>query len=441
MKGVKSMILGAVMVPHPPIIVPQIGKGEEKAVQETIDNYHIAARQIAAWNPDVLVILSPHAEFYRDWFQVTPSGVIEGNFARFNAPNVTFRETVDKELVDEIDSLCREEYFPAGSDYPDQHQLDHGTMVPLYFIEQYIRDVLIVRIGLSGMSLQKHIEFGEIIEKAIANVGKKAVIVASGDLSHYSKASGPYGYRPESEEYNQRIMDVMGSGRLEELTDFSNRLCNQAGECGHRSFTVLSGILKKYSFITKRLSFEDTFGVAYGICTYTCRDPYVKLARDTIEKYVKREKIPEYNGPHDLTLYRAGAFVSIHKHHALRGCIGTFMPTKSNVAREIISNAIAACSRDPRFYPVTEKELADLEISVDILSEPEPISDKSELDIKKYGIIVTDSVGRRGLLLPDLDGVESIEHQISIAMSKAGIWDEDDIEIERFTVIRHEDTM
>ena len=111
------------------------------------------------------------------------------------------------------------------------------------------------------------------------------------------------------------------------------------------------------------------------------------------------------------------------------------------MAAEVISNAIAASSRDPRFYPVTERELPDLEISVDVLSEPEPIQDKSELDIKKYGIIVSDSYGRRGLLLPDLEGVESVDHQISIAMSKAGIMDEDDIEIERFTVIRHEDTM
>lgn len=435
------MILGAVMVPHPPIIIPDVGKGEEKAVQETIDCYHIAARQVAAWNPDVLVILSPHAEFYRDWFQVTPAGKIEGDFGRFRAPNVSFRETIDGQLVEEIDRLCKKLKFPAGSDYPDQTELDHGTMVPLYFIEQYMEPVPIVRIGLSGMSLQKHVEFGEILEKAIANTGRKAVIVASGDLAHYSKATGPYGYRPESEEYNQRIMDVMGSGKFEQLTDFSNRLCNQAGECGHRSFTVLSGILKKYSFVPKRLSFEDTFGVAYGICTYACHDPYVQLARDTIERYVKGEKIPEYNGPEDLKLYQAGAFVSIHKHHALRGCIGTFLPTKSSVAAEVISNAIAASSRDPRFYPVTERELPDLEISVDVLSEPEPIQDKSELDIKKYGIIVSDSYGRRGLLLPDLEGVESVDHQISIAMSKAGIMDEDDIEIERFTVIRHEDTM
>jgi hypothetical protein len=132
---------------------------------------------------------------------------------------------------------------------------------------------------------------------------------------------------------------------------------------------------------------------------------------------------------------RAGVFVSLHKHGQLRGCIGTFVPTKDNVAEEIIANAISSATRDPRFPPVTASELDDLEYSVDILTEPEPVTDISQLDPKEYGIIV-DSGWRKGLLLPDLEGVDSVEEQIAICRLKAGISPSEPVNIYRFQVRR-----
>ena len=134
---------------------------------------------------------------------------------------------------------------------------------------------------------------------------------------------------------------------------------------------------------------------------------------------------------------RAGAFVSIHEHGELRGCIGTIAPTTDSLAEEIIQNAISASTRDPRFYPIRPEELADLEISVDVLGEPEQISSMAELDVKRYGVIV--SHGRkRGLLLPDLEGVDTVEYQVAIARQKAGIREGEPITLERFEVVRHE---
>ena len=436
------MIVGAVMVPHPPILVDAIGKGEQRAVSKTIASYHQAAKTLAGWNPDVLGIVSPHAELYTDYFQITPGDHITGDFARFGARQVSFHETLDKEYADRICQLCKKEGFPAGNEYPQSHTLDHGTMVPLYFIEKYLQNVPIVRIGLSGHSLQRHQEFGKIIQKAGDQLQRKVAVVASGDLSHYCRMDGPYGYRPESETYNQRIMDVMGRGAFDELLEFDDALRHQAGECGHGSFTILSGILSGYAFETQKLSFEDTFGVAYGVCIYTCHDPYVELAKRTIETYIQDRKV--INSRDTLPLFKeqkAGVFVSIHEHGALRGCIGTFLPTKPHVGAEIIANAISASTQDPRFVPITTEELKDLDISVDVLGELEPVNDIHELDIKKYGILVSDRYGRRGLLLPNLDGVRDVEHQISIAASKAGIYDYDleDLTIERFEVVRHTD--
>jgi len=165
--------------------------------------------------------------------------------------------------------------------------------------------------------------------------------------------------------------------------------------------------------------------------------PLVKLAKQAIETYVNEgctiglpaELIPEMRE-------KAGAFVSIKKHGELRGCIGTFMPTCENVALEIIRNAICAATQDPRFHPVQPLELNDLKYSVDVLSSPEEVKDIKELNPKKYGIIVSKGQ-RKGLLLPDLEGVDTVEEQIRITKMKAGIDYDEEVKIFRFEVKRY----
>lgn len=165
-------------------------------------------------------------------------------------------------------------------------------------------------------------------------------------------------------------------------------------------------------------------------------DPLVKLAKDAIETYVKTGRIiePSPDMPEEWKV-RAGAFVSLKKNRQLRGCIGTIYPTTENLAREVIRNAIAAATEDPRFMPVTEEELPELTYSVDVLSRPEKVKDLNELDPKKYGIIVSSGM-RKGVLLPDLEGVDTVAQQLSIALMKAGIREDEDFEVYKFTVKR-----
>ena len=165
---------------------------------------------------------------------------------------------------------------------------------------------------------------------------------------------------------------------------------------------------------------------------------YVKLARETIENYIKHGKIiiPPLDLPEEMINQKAGVFVSLKKNGNLRGCIGTFMPTQKNIAQEIIKNAISAAVDDPRFSPVTTSELGDLTISVDVLSPPEEISDISELDPKKYGVIVSSGY-KKGLLLPDLEGVDTAEEQVNIAKRKAGIYPDEKVKLYRFEVKRY----
>ncbi len=164
----------------------------------------------------------------------------------------------------------------------------------------------------------------------------------------------------------------------------------------------------------------------------------VKLAERAIEEYVRHGRVIDPPPEEEMTpemKREAGAFVSIKKRGNLRGCIGTFLPTQKNVAMEVIKNAIAAATQDPRFPPVTEDELDELEVSVDVLSTPEPVDDISQLDPKKYGVIV-ESGWRRGLLLPDLEGVDTVRQQLAIAMAKAGINPGEPVKVYRFTVER-----
>lgn len=168
--------------------------------------------------------------------------------------------------------------------------------------------------------------------------------------------------------------------------------------------------------------------------------PYVKLARENLTKYIDNRHIisslPDYV-TEEMLQNRRGVFVTLHKNGDLRGCIGTIFPVTESIVGEIIRNSIEAGMYDPRFEAVSKDELKDIDFSVDVLSKPERTT-KEGLDPKKYGIIIT-SNGRSGVLLPDLDGVDTVDEQIDITLRKAGISKSENYEIERFTVTRHEE--
>lgn len=506
-------ILGAVMVPHPPIILPEIGRGEEKKIRATTDAYQKAMAFAASLKPETVIITSPHSVMYSDYFHISPGLDAEGDFRRFRARNVRIRAEYDYELVHTLCGICDRDAFPAGTMGERDPGLDHGTMIPLYFLNQHMDpdSYRVVRIGLSGLPLTDHYLLGQKICEAVDKTDRRVVLIASGDLSHKLKKDGPYGLDENGPVYDERIMDVMGRAQFDELLDFDETFCERAAECGHRSFVIMAGALDGKAVRAHRLSHEGTFGVGYGVCTYqvtgedqmrhfldlwkekkqkelllkrTDEDIYVQLARMGVEYAVKKHRVlpdPEIfalldsagktgdpaagavradRGPEkgsadlqetqrpqetqgfpdsreELRHRRAGAFVSIHKDGRLRGCIGTIAPTCSCIAREIAQNALSASLRDPRFSPIRPSELDSLEITVDVLGETEKISSPDQLDVKRYGVIVTKG-RRRGLLLPNLDGVDTVEEQISIALQKAGLdTDEEDYELERFEVVRH----
>jgi AmmeMemoRadiSam system protein A len=164
--------------------------------------------------------------------------------------------------------------------------------------------------------------------------------------------------------------------------------------------------------------------------------PLVRLAKRSVESYVRRGKVVQVKRLTPEMKPKAGVFVSIHKGGELRGCIGTIEAQRNNVAEEIITNAISSAIRDPRFYPITADELGELEYSVDVLSRPEPVKSRKQLNARRYGVIV-ERGGRRGLLLPDLEGVDSADYQIDICRQKAGIAPDEPVKLYRFEVERY----
>jgi len=483
-------IIAAFAVPHPPLIIPEIGQGREEEIRRTTDAYQEAARRIGACKPDTIVLFSPHQTMYADYFHISPGDGAQGDFGQFGAGQVSFQVAYDTEFVRKLCQLSqdgtaqgedkpvytREESsegagflkrnpLPAGTMGEREPRLDHGTMVPLYFVNQYWHDYRLVRMGLSGLSLVSHYELGQCVKEAAELLGRRVVLIASGDLSHRLKEDGPYGFREEGPEYDRRVMDVLGRGSFGELLDFSEGFCESAGECGHRAFVMMAGALDRTGVHAECLSYEGPFGVGYGICVYEVQgedgdrnfkeqyeerqrrkaaeqrsreDSYVRLARKTIEQYIRTgEKLRVPEGlPEEMYGKRAGVFVSIKKEGRLRGCIGTIQAVRSSVAEEIIENAISAATGDPRFAPVEAGELERLTISVDVLGDTEKIASSGELDVKRYGVIVTKGY-RRGLLLPNLEGVDTVQEQIAIAKRKAGIGEEEEAELERFEVVRH----
>ncbi|MCI9261418.1 AmmeMemoRadiSam system protein A [uncultured Adlercreutzia sp.] len=457
-------LLAAYAVPHPPLIVPAVGRGQEAAIADTIAAYQEVARRVAAHQPQVIVITSPHAPLYRDGFFIADTPEEHGSMAAFGQPQERITVRTDRPFADAVAARLRHRSIPSAGAPQGMEELDHATFVPLHFLAQTVdlTAVPVVRIGLSGLSDADHRFLGQAIAQAADALDTRCVLIASGDLSHKLKADGPYGFAPEGPQFDQAIADIFRQGRLQELFNLNEELCDGAAECGLRSFEIMAGALEGLPYTAELLSYEGPFGVGYGVAAFEVEkaptsteaeaateireeeehgrdiDPLVALARASVESIVRDGRVLPVpaNLPPELTHRRAGAFVSLHEFGNLRGCIGTIAPTRASLAEEIIMNGVAAATQDPRFPAVRPDELDHLSYSVDVLGEPEPVDSLEQLDPKRYGVIVSHGF-KRGLLLPDLEGVDTVMDQIAIAKQKAGMRPNENAKLERFEVVRH----
>jgi AmmeMemoRadiSam system protein A/AmmeMemoRadiSam system protein B len=459
----------ACISPHPPIIVREVGKGREQEVQRTIAALEQVAGDVAAHRPETVVLMATHGPMNPGAFVLLTASAAEGDFARWGAPQVTFRFDTDPELIGAIRSEAEQAELPLDTPSRWDGGLDWSVTVPLYYLRCGMADVPLTPMNVSFLSARKHFQLGQAVRRAIDRVGRRAVVVASADLSHRLSDDGPYGFDPAGPEFDQRLREAVASWDAEALLTMDEAFREKAGEDAVASISFLMGALDGVPVRPRVLSYEGPFGVGYMVAAIDIlegeveqpraeaelaeaepvepqpedvvaagpRHPLVRLARDAVEAFVRDRRVLE---PPSLSLEglpdRAACFVSLKTTDgAIRGCIGSVQPQKPDLPREVVRNAIDAATIDPRFSPVSDDELASLVYSVDVLSDPESIAGLGDLDPRRYGVVVQ-SEHRRGLLLPDIEGVETAEEQVAIARSKALIGPDEPLTLWRFEVKR-----
>lgn len=443
-------IINAYILPHPPIVIPEVGRGGEIGAKKTIEAYKRVAKDIKNDNPDIIVLITPHGPFFRDLIYITDTGkILEGDFGRYGASKVKLRFENHLDLARAISDNAMSNNIQTGGPSNSYIRrlgipktLDHGTTVPLYFIEKEGINPKLVHISVADMPYITLFEFGKCINKSISEIDEDVVIIASADLSHSLTQDAPCGYNKMGEVFDKALIDYLTKGDVSSILNFDKRLVQEASECGLRPIIMMLGAIEEHKMHTQIYSYEGPFGVGYMVSKIGLErieeNSYVSLARLALEAYIKDGitiDIPKAI-PKEMIAEKAGIFVTIKKQGSLRGCIGTIFPVRENIAEEIVCNAISAGTRDPRFPSISLKELDHLTYSVDVIGKPQFIESALDLDPQKYGVIVR-AGSRSGLLLPDIEGVDTREEQVAIALKKAGISPNEDYEMERFEVIRH----
>jgi AmmeMemoRadiSam system protein A/AmmeMemoRadiSam system protein B len=460
-----SSLVFAGIAPHPPIMVPEVGREAIADVRSSINAMAALTERVIRSGAETVILISPHAPLEPDAFVAYDGPELHADFANFRAPTATVHAELDEELLKEITRTAAETAFEVVRIRGD---LDHGTAVPLYFLQRHGWNGRVVALGYSFLSNEDHLRFGNCIRTAIDKAGRRVAFIASGDLSHRLKPDAPAGYNPQAHLFDEEVVDAIRSNSTRRIVTIDQELRRTAGECGYRSMLVAIGVAQELESRCEVISYEAPFGVGYMVAQLVSVPPasagrgteplavasgsesqpgnrdaggaeLPALARQVIETFVTTGKlIPAPESLSELLNQRAACFVSIKTLDGdLRGCIGTIEPEKNTLAEELIANAISAASRDPRFPPVRADELPNLKYSVDVLSQPELVR-LEDLDPNVYGVIVEDQdEARRGLLLPNLKGIDTAAKQVEIASRKAGIGPGTRVKLWRFRADRY----
>jgi AmmeMemoRadiSam system protein A len=466
------MFLKGFLLPHAPVFLKEIGGADRLRCGDTLKALEQVALEVKALDPQVIILISPHGALFSDGIAVLHGQEVSGNLSAFGHPKIQMTCRIESTWVEDLLKASSDNSIPvvaydsyAAKRFKYPYSLDHGALVPLQFIQEQMPIPKIVHLTYGLLSYSELYRFGRLLRTLYNHKSERTVIIASGDLSHALSDDGPYSYHPSGCVFDNLVVEAIKAQAFDKILTLDEQLIHDAKECGYRSLIMLMGMCAGVQVESHVLSYEGPFGVGYGVATFkpndvekgedylekmqcheagfmACHrsqeDDLVKLARLAIESIViKNHKLLPSEVPFPIaSALPAGVFVSIKNASGLRGCIGTLEPTQESIIEEIIENAISAAKYDVRFNPIEERELEGLRISVDVLGEPICVTHKSELNPDKYGVIVRK--GKRcGVLLPHLEGVDTVEEQLRIACQKAGIPKDSQFDIEKFEVMRH----
>ncbi|MDI9470418.1 MAG: AmmeMemoRadiSam system protein B [Bacillota bacterium] len=272
------MILAA-LVPHPPLILPPVGRGSEAGVAATSAAYRRLAAEITAAAPETIVVISPHADGYADAWRLSAgdsSGQLAGDMAAFRAPGTRLSWSIDRPLNDAIVRAATQDSLPAVADHRRRDSLDHGTFIPLYFLQQAgLNNAHLVRIAYTQADTGAARTFGTALAAAVNTTGRRIVLIASGDLSHRLRSDGPYGYDPAGPLFDQKVQDAITANRPQDFLAIGHRLADQAGHCGLTALEILAGYLLAagpWQGESELYSYEGPYGVGYAVAAFRQED-------------------------------------------------------------------------------------------------------------------------------------------------------------------------
>ncbi len=257
------------IAPHPPIIIPEIGRGELSKVQQTVDGMKDLGRRFKEQDPELLIVISPHGQVTREGPSVLTQEQLEGDFGQFGFPKINVEMQTDGQLIDllvEESSASpvkpvlltdRDMRFSGGK------TLDHGAMVPLYYLNEAGVSVPGVHITIGFQPYRQLYQFGRDLKQAVEKRGISTAVVASGDLSHRLTPGAPAGFSPRGSEFDQLLVELIRDGRVDDILNIDQGLVEEAGECGLRSFVIALGMVDSQKFKTEVISYEGPFGVGY----------------------------------------------------------------------------------------------------------------------------------------------------------------------------------
>lgn len=403
-----------------------------------------AAEACVRTRPAALVLVSPHSPRRRTAFGLWQGPQLHGSLAQFNAPEANVDLAADATLRDAIAAAARDRGVATWAIPSDE--LDHGAVVPLWFLAEAGWAGPTVVVSLNDPATGGCADLGAVIADAAAQTGKRTAVIASGDMSHRLEPGAPAGYHPRAHLSDERFIHLLRKEPPASLLEFDPDLLESAAEDALDSTVVALSAADWRNDGHAVLSYEAPFGVGYGVAVlyvneHTPADTgfLPALARRSVASAFSNPAAspPAVPATHPFGQRRAGVFVTLHTADGeLRGCVGTIDPQHANVVGETWHNARLAAFHDRRFKPVVAAELPGLRFEVSLLEPPEDIGSPAQLDPRTYGVIVSGSGGRRGLLLPDIEGIDTVDQQLHIARRKAGIAADEPVRLQRFRVSR-----
>jgi AmmeMemoRadiSam system protein A len=458
-------VVFATLMPHAPVLVPEVGGERLREVAATVRSMRQAGARLVACRPDALVVISPHAPRRLNAWGFWGGDSMCGGLGQFGARSEPFALPTDRELAAALEKEARAAGLRMWT--IREQPLDHGSVVPLWFVveAQWQGPTL----GLSVGSEEGFEDMGAAIRSAAAHTGKRVVILASGDMSHCLLPGAPAGYDPRGREFDEIFIDLLREGAYRQVASLEPDLQDGAAEDVMPATLVALGAIGWANDGHEVLSYEGPFGVGYGVAILfdpkdsgsgtresaaemrlpdesRCKphlpaaELLIRIARDSVTAALGEgtQKAPE--PACDYLRQARGVFVTLRDLAGdLRGCVGSISSYCPDLAGEIWRIARQAALYDSRFLPLMAAELPQVRFEVSVLYPPEEVSSDKDLDPARYGVIVTTKDGRRGVLLPAIAELKTVDQQLRCARKKAGIGWWEKVQLARFEVDKFEE--